>query len=340
MKNFIQNRYIKSITTITPHRISFAGGGTDYFDFFKKFEGEVINCTINQYLFVTVKKHGAIYPEKYRLMYSKTEFCNSISEIKNNIARECLRLVPVKGPITILVSSDLPPESGTGSSSCFAVGLLNALHNFKGQPVSPSQIAKEACKVEVEILKKNSGMQDQYAASFGGFNKFIFKKDNNIFIEPLNIKKKNLEKLFCNLRLIWTGEARNSSKIASSYNFKSKRTINCLINIKNTVSITKNILQEKKLSLKKLSKIFRYSWNIKKVISKKITTKKINKFSSILDLVGISGYRIIGAGGGGFFLTIASEKQIKKLNKYLPKVKVLNIKFERQGSRVLSTLYI
>jgi D-glycero-alpha-D-manno-heptose-7-phosphate kinase len=339
MKKFIKNKSIKSVTTITPHRISFAGGGTDYSNFYKKFEGEVINCTIDQYLFITVKKHGAIYPEKYRLMYSKTEFCNTISDIKNNIARECLRIVPIDIPITIQVSSDLPAESGTGSSSSFAVGLLNALYNFKGESVSASQIAKEACKIEVEVLKKNCGRQDQYAASFGGFNKFIFKKNNNVLIEPLNISKKNLEKLFSNLKLIWTGEIRNSSKIASSYNFKSQKIINYLLDIKYSVSTTKNILQKKELNLKKLSETFKYSWNIKKLISKKITTTKINKFGNILDLVGINGYRIIGAGGGGFFLCIASKKQIKKLNKYLPKAKILDIKYEPKGSKVLSILY-
>ena len=133
---------------MTPHRVSFMGGGTDYPKFYKKNEGSVINSTINKYLFVTVKAHGGVFSEKYRLMYSKTELCNKISEIKNNIARECLKLVPVDPPVSISTMSDLHPESGTGSSSCFAVGLLNALHTFRGERVSPNQLAQEACKIE------------------------------------------------------------------------------------------------------------------------------------------------------------------------------------------------
>ena len=339
MRKFIKNKSVKSVTTVTPHRISFAGGGTDYSKFYKKFGGEVINATINQYLFVTIKKHGVIYPEKYRLMYSETEFCNSLSQIKNNIARECLRKVHIDIPITILISSDLPPESGTGSSSCFAVGLLNALYAFKGSLVSPSRIAREACKIEIDVLKKFSGKQDQYAASFGGFNRFIFKKNNEVLVRPLNINEKNLKKLFKNLKLIWTNEKRDSSKIASNYNFKSEKTIGHLMNIKNKVDVTKNILEEKELNLNKLSKIFEYSWNIKKLISKKIVTIKINKFGEKLKLLGINGYRIIGAGGGGFFLCVVNKKKLNKLNKYFPKLKILDIEFEPKGTRVLSLLY-
>ena len=145
---------IFSVTTMTPHRISFAGGGTDYSEYFNKNTGSVINSTIDKYLLVTVSRHSEIYKEKYRLMYSQTELCNQVKDIKNNIARECLKMVPIDGPITISTNSDLPPDSGTGSSSSFAVGLLNALHIFRGESPSSFQLAKEACKIEIDKLKK------------------------------------------------------------------------------------------------------------------------------------------------------------------------------------------
>ena len=339
MKNFFKDKYIHSVTTMTPHRISFAGGGTDYPKFYKKFDGEVLSATINQYLFVTVKRHGEIYPEKFRLQYSITEFCNSISEIKNNIARECIRLVPVNGSITISTISDLPPESGAGSSSCFAVGLLNALHRFRGETIAPSQIAREACKIEIEILKKFSGKQDQYAASYGGFNKYIFKKNDEVLIESINMDTKNLSKLFNNLKLVWTGEKRNSSAVASTYNFKNEKTINLFLDMKENVKIVKNILEKGNLNLKDLSKNFKNSWDNKKKISTTITTSKINDFSKKLLNEGIEGHRIIGAGGGGFFLCIVNKKQVNLLNKKFPKSKILGINFEPLGSRVVSVLY-
>jgi D-glycero-alpha-D-manno-heptose-7-phosphate kinase len=337
-KNY-KNKNIHSVTTMTPHRISFAGGGTDYPNFFKKYEGEVLSSTINQYLFVTVKRHSEIYPEKFRLQYSVTEFCNSISEIKNNIARECIRLVPVDGSITISTASDLPPGSGTGSSSCFAVGLLNALHRFRGERVTASQIAREACKVEINILKKVSGKQDQYAASFGGFNRYIFKNDDKVLIESVDINTKNIERLFNNLKLIWTGENRDASSIASSYNFKDKKTISILLETKRNVEFVKDIIEHNSLNLKDLSNHFKNAWKQKKIISKKITSSKINSFSKKLLSLGIDGHRLIGAGGGGFFLCIASQKQIDILRKKYPKSKIIKISFEPLGSRILSVLY-
>ena len=339
MSKYFQNKYAHSVTTMTPHRISFAGGGSDYNDFYRKFGGDVLSSTINQYLFVTVKRHSDIYPEKYRLQYSITEFSNSISGIKNNIARECIRLVPIKGSISISTVSDLPPESGAGSSSCFAVGLLTALHYFRGEAVSASQIAREACKVEIEILKKFSGKHDQYAASFGGFNRYIFKEDNNVSIESVNINTKNLRKLFNNLKLIWTGEKRDASSVASTYNFKDKRTINVLSKTKANVLTMKNILEGDVLDLKEIANNFKDSWNLKKKISKQITTKKIDNFSKKLFSIGVNGHRIIGAGGGGFFLCITNEAQIRKLKKILPKSRILDIDFEPLGSRVVSILY-
>ena len=217
MKNYLKKKKIYSVTTMTPHRISFAGGGTDYPKYYSKNGGSVINATINKYLFVTVKAHGEIFSEKYRLMYSTTELCNNVSEIKNNIARECLKLVPVKPPITISTISDLPPESGTGSSSCFTVGLLNALHAFRGERVSPAQLASEACKIEIEKLKKFSGKQDQYASAFGGINKFIFSKNGEVKISPITISSQNINNFFSKIRLLWTDLQRDSSKIAKSY---------------------------------------------------------------------------------------------------------------------------
>jgi D-glycero-alpha-D-manno-heptose-7-phosphate kinase len=330
---------IYSVTTITPHRISFVGGGSDYSDYYRQKEGSVINSTINKYLFVTVKKHSAIYPEKYRLMYSKTEFCNSLANIKNNIARECLRLLPVETPITITTNSDLPPDSGAGSSSAFAVGLLNALHHFRGEKPSCVQLAKEACKVEIDILKKNSGKQDQYAAAFGGFNKFTFKKDEQVIIEPLNISNKNINKIFKNLCLIWTGVTRNSSKIVKDYKLKSSNTSKTLDKLMNYIDPFQKSIENKNINLKLISNLIEQTWKIKKNISKKISNDKIEKISKTLYKNKINGHRIIGAGGGGFILCITDSNKKKKLINRLNKTINLEIKFEPAGSQLLSILY-
>ena len=153
----------KAITTITPQRISFVGGGTDLPSFYSKNGGGVISASINQYVYVTVKQHSPLFEEAYRLSYSKTEHANKLDEIENKIARECLRLIGIDPPLYISTSADLPASSGLGSSGDFAVGLLNALHHFKDQPVSPAQLAEEACEVEIKVLGHPIGKQDQYA---------------------------------------------------------------------------------------------------------------------------------------------------------------------------------
>tara|TARA_B100000686_G_C16779242_1_gene970672 strand:+ start:1428 stop:2405 length:978 start_codon:yes stop_codon:yes gene_type:complete len=324
---------------MTPHRISFAGGGTDYPGYYKKNGGSVINSTINKYLFVTVKAHGEIFGEKYRLMYSKTELCNKISEIKNNIARECLKLVPVQAPVSISTISDLPPESGTGSSSCFAVGLLNALHTFRGERISPGQLASEACKIEIKKIKKHSGKQDQYASAYGGMNKFIFSKDNEVKIVPINISTENISSFFSSLKLIWTGLKRDSSKIASSYKFKNIKDDYIQLHKESVFNFQKEI-ERKNLNLSDISFLIRKTWITKKNFSNLISPKKIENISKKLDHINIEGHRLLGAGGGGFFLCIVNNKsKLKKLKKNFINSKIMEIDYEPQGSRVISLIY-
>ncbi|MDA9814664.1 hypothetical protein N9B95_06510 [Candidatus Pelagibacter sp.] len=338
MKNYINKKKIYSVTTMTPHRISFAGGGTDYPKYYLKNGGSVINSTINKYLFVTVKAHGEIFSEKYRLMYSQTEFCNTISEIKNNIARECLKLVPVDPPITISTISDLPPESGTGSSSCFTVGLLNALHAFRGERVSPGQLALEACKIEITKLKKFSGKQDQYASAYGGINKFIFSKNGEVKILPISISSKNINNLFSSIRLLWTDLQRDSSKVAKSYKFSSQSNIQKKIHVE-TVDEFQKLIEKKKLNYGLLSKVIKKTWDAKKKFSKSISPIYINNISDKLNKINIQGHRLVGAGAGGFFLCFLKNKRnILKLKNTFKKNKIIQVEYEPQGSRVISLI--
>ena len=140
------------VTTITPQRISFAGGGTDFPDFYLKNGGAVVSATIDKFVYVTVKRHSELFKEKYRLSYSQTEHVDDIELIENDIARECLRFLNVDPPLFISTTSDLPVSSGLGSSSSFAVGLLLALHNLRGELVTAGQLAEEACHIEIEVL--------------------------------------------------------------------------------------------------------------------------------------------------------------------------------------------
>src|SRR5215204_4405554 len=165
------------IVTRTPLRVSFAGGGTDLPEFYRFDDGAVFSTAIDKYVYVTVKRHSELFYEPIRINYSKTEQVNELSEIENGIARECLRLLEIEPPIYISTVADAPASSGLGGSSSFAVGLLNALHAYRGERVSAGQLADEACHIEIKVLGEPIGKQDQYAAAFGGLNFLRFHGD-------------------------------------------------------------------------------------------------------------------------------------------------------------------
>ncbi|MGH2587584.1 MAG: GHMP kinase, partial [Dehalococcoidia bacterium] len=172
------------VVTRTPLRVSFAGGGTDLPDFYERDYGAVFSTTITKYVYVTVKPHSEFFYEPIRINYSRTEQVNRVDEIENDIARECLRLLEIEPPIYISTVADLPASSGLGGSSAFAVGLLHALHTYRGERVSPAQLAEEACHIEIDVLKQPIGNQDQYAAAFGGLNYLRFNADGGVAVEP------------------------------------------------------------------------------------------------------------------------------------------------------------
>jgi len=171
------------VVTRTPLRVSFAGGGTDLSEFYSRDYGAVLSTTIRQYVYVTVKRHGAGFGEPIRLNYSETEHVNRIDDVRNDIARECLRFLDVDVPIYVSTVADVPAASGLGSSSAFAVGLLNALHIWRRERVSAAQLAAEAAHVEIDVLGWPIGKQDHYAAAYGGINFYRFLQSGGVSIE-------------------------------------------------------------------------------------------------------------------------------------------------------------
>ena len=164
----------KTIITKTPLRISFFGGGSDIKKFYLKKRGLIISSTIDKYIYVTIKRHGNTFDEKYRINYQQSENVNKINKIKNNIIRESLKYLKIDEPLYISTIADIPARSGLGSSSSFTVGLLKGLFELKHKKISKKELAELACKIEIDIIKSPIGKQDQYAAAFGGLNKFIF----------------------------------------------------------------------------------------------------------------------------------------------------------------------
>src|SRR5215208_2482972 len=216
------------IMTRTPLRVSFAGGGTDLAEFYEREWGAVFSTAIDKYIYVTVKRHGTVFNEAVRINYSKSEQVQRVDDIENDIARECMRFLKIEPPIYISTVADLPASTGLGGSSSFAVGLLNALHAFRGERVAAGQLAEEATHIEIDVLKQPIGKQDQYAAAFGGLNLFCFGK-SGVTVHPQHIAKRKLDTLFESIMMFWTGMQRDASTVLEDQRRNTQSKHDCLV---------------------------------------------------------------------------------------------------------------
>ena len=337
----IHKRHLpRTVSTITPQRISFVGGGTDLHAFYKDHDGGVISSAINQYVYVTVKQHSPLFDEAYRLSYSKTEHAHTLDDVENSIARECLRLVHVEPPLYIATAADLPASSGLGSSSSFAVGLLNALHLLKGERVSPAQLAEEACEVEINILGNPIGKQDQYAAAFGGLNHIIFKKYGRVEIDHLVLQNNLIDELFENSILLWTGIQRDASSILAKQNKSvEKKSDSYELLINDTKDCKKLMLNPKSDFLIRFGELMERSWQTKKSLEESISSKEMDQMHEEVKFLGGYGGKLSGAGGGGFFFEVVCKEKHTELMKIYGKTKILKVAYEPLGSRILSEMY-
>ena len=204
------------IITKTPYRISFFGGGSDYPEWYNKNGGMVLSTTIDKYIYISCRFLPKFFDHKYRIVWSKIENVKDVSQIKHNAVKKLLQHLKIKEGLEIHYDGDLPARSGMGSSSCFAVGLTKALYKIKNKDLSKKMLAKKTIEFEQKIMKEVVGSQDQTIASYGGFNKIIFNKDNNIQVKKIS-SNKNIIELNKNLVLIYTGISRTAHKIANTY---------------------------------------------------------------------------------------------------------------------------
>lgn len=334
------HRLPKAVSTITPLRISFAGGGTDLPAYYENHEGAVISAAIDKYIYVTVKRHSPLFQEAYRLNYSKTEHVESLEDIENDIARECLRLIPVEPPLYIATAADLPASSGLGSSSSFAVGLLHALHLLRGERVSSAQLAEEACEVEIGILGNPIGKQDQYAAAFGGLNHFCFKKHGRVEIDHLVLSDNLINRIFSNSLLIWTGVQRSASNILQKQNRQLKKKLHQYGHLSNATNELKSlILTPPNDFLERFGALLENTWDIKKKLEGSISSSEIDATHQQLRAMGSCGGKLSGAGGGGFLYEILKERDHHEVLETFGHGRVIKIAYEPVGSRILSELY-
>ncbi len=322
------------IISQTPLRLSFVGGGTDLKEFWSRNGGKVISTAIDKYVYVVVKER---FDDDIVLNYTKREVVKDVCDIKHDLIRETLLKTGVTKKIEIWTPADIPSKgSGLGSSSAVTVGLLNALYNYVGQQVSAERLAREACEIEIDILNKPIGKQDQYIAAYGNFNEIIFKKDSTVSINKINISDIKKSTIFSNLMLFYTNINRNSSDILVNQKIRTtqEKGRDNLNKIKETVPKVKNILENEE-NFDEIGIILDKYWNIKKKMSNNITNIEIDEMYKIAKETGALGGKILGAGGGGFLLLYVPYLKKKQLKERMKDYKELKIQSDSFGSRII-----
>jgi len=288
------------IISRTPVRVSFCGGGTDadWFSQTSENGGMVTSLALDRYIHVTINRR---FDNRIRVSYSKLEMVDDFEDLEHELVRESMRMTGVTSGVEITTIADIPSRgTGLGSSSSVTVGLLNALHAFAGRSVSASQLADEACRIEIEILGQPIGRQDQYAASYGGINTIKFSKNGEVLVESIDISNETRSKISEEFTLIFTGQSRSASSVLSNSVLEGKSAIDNLLRIREQADEAKDFLNLGDLS--KLGALLNEAWNMKRGISSSVSNNFLDQMYERILSTGANGAKLLGAGGGGFFL--------------------------------------
>ena len=315
----------------TPLRISFAGGGTDFPEYYRRAGGCVVSSTIDKYIYVIIKDR---FDKNIRIGYSRTELVESVDEIEHELVREAMKKVGVHYGIEIATMADIPSEgSGLGSSSSVTVALLHALYTFKGQLVTPGQLAREACEIELDILGKPIGKQDQYIAAYGGLRRIDFHADETVGVSWVPMPEEPKRRLGESLMLFYTGITRKADSILAEQkdNITDKRET--LDKMKAQADETYNALVDGNLN--RIGRVMDAGWQHKKQLATSISNAPINAYYEAALDAGAVGGKVAGAGGGGFLLLFCSPGRQAAVRHALANLRELPIQLERDGTKVI-----
>jgi D-glycero-alpha-D-manno-heptose-7-phosphate kinase len=322
------------IISRTPFRISFAGGGTDLKAFYGREFGSVLSTAIDKYMYIIVKNR---FDSSIRISYSITEIVESVEDVQHPIVRECLKLTGVHSSIEITSIADIPSGTGLGSSSSFTVGLLHALYAFQGIYVSAERLAKEACKVEIEILGEPIGKQDQYIAAFGGCQHISFHPDEEVNVEPIIFTNDSKNRLESKLLLFYLGVTRSASNILreQTANIKEDNSkFEILRQMRDQSLELKDILQRKE-NYDDVGRLLNDGWIMKSKLSNGISNDHIeHSYNSALKNGAIGG-KVLGAGGGGFLLLYANDTEHKRIRNALNELREVPFSIGKSGSKII-----
>lgn len=320
------------IITQTPFRMSFFGGGTDFPDFYREHGGAVISTTFDKYCYVNVRHLPRFFDYSTELSYARTERVKRVEDIEHPAIREAMKHLDMH-EIRLTYEADLPARSGLGTSSSFAVGMLNAFYALKGKYADKRKLADDAIFLERVLCNESGGVQDQIAASFGGMNRINFNAEGYT-VNPVIISPERKKLLNRNLMLFFTGFSRFSSdiQVAAEKNLKSKQ--NQLLEMLSLVDDAEKILTSK-TDLEEFGRLLDYTWQLKRGITDKVSTDSIDAVYSRALQAGATGGKLLGAGGGGFLLFYVDPDKQENVRKALENLLYVPFEFENGGTRVI-----
>lgn len=320
------------IITQTPFRMSFFGGGTDFPEFYKSYRGSVLSATFDKYCYVTVRHLPPFFDYCTELSYAKIERVSNIELIQHPAIREAMKMLDMHD-LRLSYEADLPARSGLGTSSSFAVGMLLAFYALKGKYVDKRTLADQAVYLERVLCAESGGVQDQIAASFGGFNRIDFDV-NGYTVSPVIFSKQRKQQLNENLMLFFTGFSRFSADIQAEAKKCLKNRREQLLEMLSLVDDAEKVLTSK-ADLYEFGKLLDYTWQLKRGITNKISTDSIDCAYEKAKKAGAVGGKLLGAGGGGFLLFYVQRDRQAKVRKALGDLLHVPFMFEDAGTKVI-----
>lgn len=319
------------IISKTPYRISFCGGGSDLPNYYNNFDfGAVMSTSINKYMYVTVDKR---FDNSIRLSYSKTEIVDNFEDIQHELIREAMRMTGVTKALEIHTIGDIPGGTGLGSSSVLTVGILNALYAYKGEYVSAKKLAEQACEIEINILKEPIGKQDQYAAAYGGLRYIQFNNDGSVFSDPVICDASTKSLLGENLIMFYLNKTRSASTILKEQSERSAEKAGSLAEMKRLARELTDTLRNNQLD--SFGQLMHENWELKKQLTGDISNLEIDEIYKKGRDAGAIGGKVLGAGGGGFFLFYVEKDKRANLKNELKDLREIPFSLEPEGSKII-----
>ena len=321
------------IITKTPFRMSFFGGGTDIEEFFKKNGGAVLSTTFDKYCYVNVRHLPRFFSWSTELTYSKIEKVSNVDDIKHPAIRNAMKMLNMH-EIRLTYEADLPARSGLGTSSSFAVGMLNAFYALKGKYVDKQRLADEAIYLERVLCEETGGWQDQIAAAYGGFNRIDFSAEG-YEVSPVIIDPIRKQQLNDNLLLFFTGFTRFSASIQQANNIGGGQSFSLLKKMYALVDDAERALTDQDADLDDFGRMLDYTWQLKRKMGSSISTDSIDELYSRGINAGALGGKLLGAGGGGFLVFYVDPDKQESVKYAMKDLMHIPFKFENGGTRII-----